>query len=249
MIQPLKNESCALTDEEVATKVLDGETELFEIIMRRHNRRLFRVTRSILRNDAESEDVVQDAYVRAYAHLGSFEGRSKFATWLTRIAVHEALSRKRRDCRTGPMEVEVLAEGDPRHFSEQTTRSPEQQAIDGQLRDLIETAIDRLPLHYRTVFVLRDVQGMDTAETAESLGIQEQAVKTRLHRARKVLKGLLEFHVGCADKAFNFLGARCDRIVAAVLARISETSRADCEHELRVPSLAETFPKLPTQYR
>src|SRR6185503_8277399 len=98
------------------------------------------------------------------------------------IAVHETLSRKRRDSRTDPMEVEVLADGDPRHLSEQKSRSSEQQAIDGQLRDLIETAIDRLPLHCRTVFVLQDVQGMDTAETAESLGIQEQAVKTRLHR-------------------------------------------------------------------
>src|SRR5688572_16441335 len=105
MIQLLSSQLGALTDEEIATKVLDGETELFEILMRRHNRRLFRVTRSILRNDAESEDVVQDAYVRAYAHLGRFEGRSKFATWLTSIAVHEALSRKRRNCRIDPTEV------------------------------------------------------------------------------------------------------------------------------------------------
>ena len=140
----------------------------------------------------------------------------------------------------------MLVERD-RHLSEGTGRSPEQQAIDGQLRDLIETAIDRLPLHYRTVFVLRDVQGMDTAETAESLGIQEQAVKTRLHRARKVLKGLLEFHVGSdADNVFNFLGARCDRIVAVVLARIAVTNNNPVNVSAR--RLHETFPKLLTQY-
>jgi len=221
MIQLPGNEACTLTDEEVADKVLDGETEMFEIIMQRYNRRLYRVTLSILQNDAESEDVVQDAYVRAYAHLRSFEGRSKFATWLTRIAVHEALSRKRRDGRVNSMKAETIAEGDQRHLSEGIGRSPEQQAIDGQMRNLLEAAIDRLPLHYRTVFVLRDVQGLDTAETAESLGIHEQAVKTRLHRARKVLKGLLQVYVGSdADKVFAFLGERCDRIVAIALTRV-----------------------------
>jgi RNA polymerase sigma-70 factor (ECF subfamily) len=222
----LRNETCTLTDEEVAVKVLDGETELFEILMRRHNRRLFRVTRSILRNDSESEDVVQDAYTRAYAHLGSFQGRSKFATWLTRIAVHEALSRKRRAAKIDAIEVDALADGDPRHLSGRTSRSPEQLAIDRQLQAAIARAIDRLPLHHRTVFVLRDVQEMDTAETAECLGIQEQAVKTRLHRARKALKGFLDPHAGAAvETVFNFLGPRCDRMVATVLARITEHTR------------------------
>lgn len=222
MIQLPGNEVSCLTDEEVALKILDGETELFEIIMRRHNRRLFRVTRSILRNDAESEDVVQDAYVRAYAHLGSFERRSTFATWLTRIAIHEALSRKRRAARIDTHEGELLTGCDSREKLDRASRSPEQQAIDGELRAAIETAIDQMPLHYRTVFMLRDVQGMDTAETAESLGIHEQAVKTRLHRARKILRGFLEPRVGpSADGLFNFLGPRCDRIVAAVLARIA----------------------------
>lgn len=234
MIPLLETEAYTLTDEDVVLKVLEGEKELFEILMRRHNRRLFRVARSILQNDSESEDVVQDAYVRAYAHLGSFEGRSKFATWLTRIAIYEALSRKRRDRRIGSMEVEVLADGDPRDLSGRTNRSPEQQAIDDQLRAVIERAIDRLPLHYRTVFMLRDVQGMDTTETAECLGIQEQAVKTRLHRARKALKGFLEVSVGVgAEKVFNFLGPRCDRIVARALAAITTipTSSLDARRE------------------
>ena len=205
-----------LSDEDVVHKILEGEIELFEILMRRHNRRLFRAARSILRNDWEAEDVVQDAYVRAYTHLASFEGRAKFSTWLTRIAVYEALARKRRDSRMDEMEVEVLAAGD------RMNRNPEQQAMDGQLRESIEKAIDQLPLRYRTVFVLRDVQGLDTAETAECLGIEEQAVKTRLHRARNVLKDVLAVQTGATvEHAFNFLGERCDRIVARVMARIS----------------------------
>lgn len=216
------NEVSRLTDEEVAAKVLGGETELFEIIMRRHNLRLFRATRAILRSDAESEDVVQDAYVRAYAHLDSFERRSTFATWLTRIAIHEALSRKRREFRTNTHEGELLTACESREERDPVSRSPEQLVMDGELRAALEEAIDQLPLLYRTVFVLRDVQGLDTAETAESLGIHEQAVKTRLHRARKMLRGLLEPGFGPSpDGLFNFLGVRCNRIVAQVLARIT----------------------------
>lgn len=215
-----------LKDEEVALRVLDGEVELFEIIMRRYNRRLFRVTRSILTSDTEAEDVVQDAYVRAYSHLASFEGRSKFSTWLTRIAIYEALARKRRGEGVDTMEVEAIAERDPGVMLDRANRNPEQQAIDGQLRAVLEGAIDRLPTHYRTVFMMRDVQGMDTAETAECLGIHEQAVKTRLHRARKILKGFLEPQVGVrAEKVFDFLGPRCDRIVTCVMARIAEMRR------------------------
>lgn len=210
-----------LTDEEVALRVLDGEPDLFEILMRRHNRRLFRATRSIISDDAEAEDVVQDAYVRAFAHLSDYEGRSKFATWLTRIAVYEALSRKRRAGRLEALDTDGFDMDHSHYLEDRIHRNPEQQVIDGQLRELLESAIDRLPLHYRTVFVLRDVEGMDTAETAGCLGIQEQAVKTRLHRARGILKEIITVDAGPeAEKVFNFLGERCDRIVAAVLRRI-----------------------------
>ncbi len=211
-----------LSDEHIVHKILQGEIELFEVLMRRHNRRLFRAARSILLNDWEAEDIVQDAYVRAYTHLASFEGRAKFSTWLTRIAVYEALARKRRDSRMDEVEVEVLAAGDPHNLSARTDRNPEQQVMDEELRASIEKAIDQLPLHYRTVFVLRDVQGLDTAETAECLGLGEQAVKTRLHRARNILKDVLTVQAGTTvESAFNFLGERCDRIVARVMARIS----------------------------
>jgi RNA polymerase sigma-70 factor (ECF subfamily) len=209
-------------DEEVARRVLDGEVDLFEIIMRRHNRRLFRVTRSILDSDTDAEDVVQEAYVRAYAHLDTFEGRSKFATWLTRIAVYEALARKRRDARLDAIDRDDAETNEASILPDRTTRDPEQQVMDNQLRAALEHAIDGLPLRYRTVFVLREVQGMDTSETAECLGIQQQSVKTRLHRARRILRDLLGIYAGPgAEKAFNFLGSRCDRIVAAVLARIA----------------------------
>lgn len=218
---PVASAPDQLTDEEVALRILDGEAELFEILMRRHNRRLFRATRSIIEDDAEAEDVVQDAYVRAYAHLDSFEGRSKFATWLTRIAVYEALARKRRGDRIEPLEAGDFDMEHSRFMEDRIHRNPEQQVIDGQLREVLEAAIGRLPLHYRTVFVLRDVEGLDTAETAECLGIQQQAVKTRLHRARGILKEFITTGAGPgAESLFNFLGARCDRIVAAVLRRI-----------------------------
>lgn len=210
-----------LGDEEIVRRILLGERELFEILMRRYNRLLFRATRSILANDSEAEDVMQDAYVRAYTHLRSFEGRSAFSTWLTHIAVHEALARKKRRGRLVVMEPEMLPERDSA-FHNGRRRSPEQTAMDTELRHYIENAIDRLPLNYRTVFMLRDVQGLSTAETAECLDLGEQAVKTRLHRARKMLREDLSRRVGLnAEKVFDFLGERCDRIVAEVMVRIA----------------------------
>lgn len=216
-----------LKDEEVALRVLEGDVNLFEVIMRRYNRRLYRVTRSILASDVEAEDVVQDAYVRAYVHLADFEGRSKFSTWLTRIAIYEALARKRRGEGAAAVDdVEALATRDPGIMLDRSNRNPEQQAIDAELRAVLERAIHRLPAHYRTVFMMRDVEGMDTAETAECLGLHEQAVKTRLHRARRLLKGFLEPKVGVrAEKVFEFLGPRCDHIVAGVMTRITALRR------------------------
>src|SRR5262249_48571804 len=150
---------------------------LYEVLMRRYNQRLFRVARSILRDGAEAEDVMQDAYVRAYEHLGDFAGQAKFSTWLTRIAVHEALRRARRQSRMGNLDfvMETASVKIP---------SPEQQVYDRELRIALERAIDRLPDGYRSVFVLRMVEGLDVAETAGALELGAEAVKTRLHRAR-----------------------------------------------------------------
>lgn len=207
------------TDEEIATRVLAGETELYEIIMRRYNQRLYRVARAILRNDAEAEDVMQDAYVRAYEHLGQFAGRSRFAAWLTKIAVHEALGRLRKHGR-----LEELEAMDPKEAESVLVAggdTPEQQASNTEMGHLLEAAILALPGGYRTVVMMRDVEEMSTAETASALDLTEENVKVRLHRARALLREELYARAGDGrTRAFSFMGARCDRVVRNVLGRI-----------------------------
>ena len=202
------------TDEQVIERVLCGDAQLFELIMRRHNERLYRAIRSILRDEAEVEDAMQAAYLHAYTHLRDFERRSTLATWLTRIAIHEALGRRRRGLRT------VTSEEEPDVAAQ--TRSPEQDASDVEHRRLLRRAIDALPDHFRTVFVLRQVQELSIEETAACLDIEPGTVKTRLHRARALLrrKLLAEIEPGERD-VLPFEAPRCDRVVAAVLASIS----------------------------
>lgn len=215
-------EHAVLTDEEVARRVLLGETPLFEILMRRYNQRLFRVVRGIIRDDSEAEDVVQEAYVNAYTHLDQFAGRAKLSTWLTRIAVNEALARARRGARLDPLEtgsetgdlMDTLSSRDP---------DPERQAVTGEMRATLESAIDTLAPLYRSVLMLRDVEELSTAEAAECLGVTEETVKVRLHRARGMLREKLYDMVGQeAPQAFRFDGARCDRMVRNVMDRIGE---------------------------
>jgi RNA polymerase sigma-70 factor (ECF subfamily) len=204
-----------MPDEGVVARVLAGEPRLFELLMRRYNRRLFRAARAILRNDAEAEDVVQDAWVRAFGHLATFEGRSLFSTWLTRICVHEALARVKKSARLEPLDPEGREE------VVMSTGTPEQGASNGELRRALEEAIDTLPEPLRTAFVLRTVEGMSIAETAEVLGIPEDTVKTRAFRARALLQSRLQERFDAlATGAFEFLGVRCDRMVARVLERI-----------------------------
>jgi RNA polymerase sigma-70 factor, ECF subfamily len=201
-------------DEEVVKRVLGGETALYEILMRRYNQRLYRVARSILRNDAEAEDVMQDAYVRAYQHLNQFAGEAKFSTWLTKIAVYEALARSRRAARYSDGEVMAKITAD--------TPDPERQAYDREVRTVLEGAIDALPEPYRLVFVLRSVEGLSVAETAGCLEIGVEAVKTRLHRARSLLRKDLEQRAGLVTaQAFPFHLSRCDRVVAGVFRKIA----------------------------
>ncbi|HKC61377.1 MAG TPA: RNA polymerase sigma factor [Myxococcales bacterium] len=204
-----------LDDAELVRRIRGGETALFELVMRRYNQRLFRLLRSLLRDEAEAEDVLQDAYVRAYAHLGQLEQPERLASWLTHIAVHEAKARLRRrgrfaDVKEGPLRAVPSPSSDP-----------EQETLGKQLQRVLVSAIDDLPVGYRTVFVLRDVEGMSTAEVSESLRVSEQAVKMRLHRARAALRQVLFDRVGAAAlPPFAFAGDRCDRIVAGVLARL-----------------------------
>jgi RNA polymerase sigma-70 factor (ECF subfamily) len=209
-----------LPDEQVVARVLAGQTALFEILMRRHNERLYRAARAILKDESEAEDVMQQAYVNAYSHLRQFDGRSKFATWLTRIAIHEALARARRRGRYISMDLDADSPVTFLH-PPAPTPDPERQAFARELGGIMESAIDRLPDGLREVFVLRQVEGMNTADVAAVLSVSDAVVKTRLSRARGALRRDLYEHAGiAAANAFPFLRPRCDRVVSAVLARI-----------------------------
>ena len=209
------------TDEEIVDRVRAGETALYEIIMRRYNQRLYRVARAILRDDNEAEDVMQDAYVRAYQHLDQFARRAPFSSWLTRIAVHEALARVRQRNRTQQI-AEGEVEGEFVMNLAEPSPNPEQTASTAELGHLLEEALLALPEQFRTVVIFRDVEELNTEETAEALEISEENVKIRLHRGRAMVRGWLFQRVGAkARDAFPFMGARCDRVVRNVFARLS----------------------------
>lgn len=206
-----------LSDADVVRRVLGGEPALFEVLMRRYNQRVFRATRSVLRGDDESEDAMQQAWLSAYSHLGQFQGTASFSTWVTRIALNEALGRAGRGSHLTSMEE--LLEGHEAMRSKM--QDPEGRAADRELGRMMEEAIDSLPDLYRSVFVLREVEGMSTADAAVALGVSAEAVKIRLHRARLLLRDRLYARAGSAAQgAFAFLGWRCDRMVASVTARI-----------------------------
>ncbi len=210
------------SDQEVVERVKAGETALYEIIMRRYNQRLYRIARAILRDGAEAEDVMQDAYVRAYQYLYQYAGDALFSTWLTRIAVHEALRRLRLRKRNEPLEDSEYDEEGPMSAVE-TSPDPEQRASMAETGQLLEEAIMGLPERFRAVVMMRDVEQMNTAETAEALELTEENVKVRLHRGHALMRGWLFARVGDSGRnAFPFLGARCDRMVAEVFARIGE---------------------------
>ncbi len=204
-----------LSDEEVVSRVRAGEKALFEVLMRRHNQRVYRTARAILRDDTEAEDVMQDAYVRAFQHLDQFEGRSQFSTWLTRIAVNEALSRKRQGSRMAPLE------GAQEESLMTTGSNPEQQTSDTETRALLEAALGKLNDDFHAVFVLRSIEGLSGAEAARCLGVSEDVVKARLSRARRRLRELiLETLEPAFGAVYEFHLSRCDRVVSAVLQRI-----------------------------
>jgi RNA polymerase sigma-70 factor (ECF subfamily) len=210
----------ALSDEQVVALVLEGQTALFEVLMRRHNERIYRAARAILRDEREAEDVMQQAYVNAYAHLRQFDRRAQFSTWLTRIAVNEALSRARRRGRYQSLDQDVPGAAES-PMPTTNEPDPERQAFGRELSTLLEAAVDTLPDGNREVFMLRDIEGLSTAETAESLGVSDDVVKTRLSRARAALRRQLFERAGlAASNAFTFQRPRCDRVVAAVMERI-----------------------------
>jgi RNA polymerase sigma-70 factor (ECF subfamily) len=216
-----------LSDAELATRAHYGDGSAFELIMRRYNRRLFRLARSLLRDDAKAEDVLQEAYLRAYTRLGELVDRQALAAWLARIIVNEALRRLRAMARVISLEEFRAAkagtddEDDMDCGPASDQLDPERLAASGELRRLLEVAVDTLPEEFRTVFVLREVEGLSTAETAAYLTIHPETVKTRLHRARRQLQEVLSVQLLAASPSlFEFQGRRCDRIVGRVLGQL-----------------------------
>jgi RNA polymerase sigma-70 factor (ECF subfamily) len=212
------------TDKEVVKRVLYGEIVLFELLMRRHNQRIYRAVRSILRDDSETEDVMQETYLRAYEHLAQFEGRARFSTWLTRIAVNESIKRLALRGRLDPLEIETPErEGETMSLFQQNPPSPESNVSLSETAAMLEKAIIALPDRYRAVVMLRDLEEMSTGETAEALSLSESNVKVRLHRAHELLRDeLMAMAKSASPLAFGFGSRRCDRMVQAVLNRLVE---------------------------
>ena len=214
----------ALPEAELAAHARAGDREAFRAIMQRCNQRLFRTARSILRDDAEAEDVLQEAYTRAFKAIAGFRGEAGLATWLTRIVLNEARGRLRARRTTVELdEVEAAqASGQVLMFPTRPAgEDPEGSAARAEIRRLLERAVDDLPEAFRVVFILREVEECTVEETAEALAIKPQTVKTRLHRARRLLREALDSQLaGALTGAYPFLGARCARITEAVLARI-----------------------------
>jgi RNA polymerase sigma-70 factor (ECF subfamily) len=220
---PTGLEDTEKTDFELIEQILRGDTKLFELLMRRYNERVYRAARSILRDEHEAEDVMQQAFVNAFTHLRQFSGSSQFPTWLTRIAINEALARVRHQRRYETFNDE---DSHPETLTPPSpAENPERHAFAGELRNLLEWAIDALPDGMREVFMLRDVEGLSTAEVAACLDVSEDVVKTRLSRGRAMLRRLLMERTGAtAPEAFRFYRPRCDRVVAQVLARIAPSA-------------------------
>jgi len=212
------------TDAELANRVAAGEPAAFEALMRRHNRALFRTARAILRDDSEAEDVLQEAYLQAYRGIGAFRGDAKLSTWLARIVANEALGRVRKRARRA--EIVPLQPGASETEIEQVAdqnmdETPERSAQRVEMRRLLEAQIDSLPEDYRVVFVMRAIEEMSVEETAEALEIPQATVRTRLFRARSLLREGLAAKIDLAcEEAFTFAGERCDRIVARVMERL-----------------------------
>jgi RNA polymerase sigma-70 factor (ECF subfamily) len=210
-------DDATLSDEDVVARVRGGDTAVFEILMRRYNQRLFRAARAILRDDADAEDAVQGAYLAAYTHLDQFAGAARFSTWLTRIAVREALGKLRTRRRRGEVDLEGKEE---MLMSDETDDSPEKHAARRELAGVLESAVDALPEIYRIVFMMREIEQLSTQETADVLELSEEAVKVRLHRARAMLRENIYKRANFGS-TFTFGHGRCDRIVAAVMAAIT----------------------------
>ena len=208
-------------DHALIAQVRNGEAAAFEKLMRRYNQRVFRAARSVLRDDAEAQDVVQETFVRAFRHLQDFEERSSVGTWLTRIAVNEAFSRLRRSRLFGSLDNETNPQEGGSYSVESNQPGPEDQASSRELRSVLIAAIDSLSEDLRTVFMLREIEGLSTLETSEVLQLSSEAVRVRFHRARLALRRQVEKQVGEEVQGlFTFAGTRCDATVRQVFSKL-----------------------------
>ena len=220
-----------LTDPELAQRISAGDKQAFELLMRRHNQILYRTARSILKDEAEAEDAVQEAYLLAYRGMSGFRGDAKLSTWLVRIVVNEAIGRARRRRRGAQIiqlsgETREDSEAAEGNMNETLPEQPEAAAERAQTRQLLESKIDELPDAFRTVFVLRALEELSVEESAAALGIPEATVRSRFFRARGLLREALSKEIDLAyGDAFAFAGARCDRIVAGVMAKLEESGK------------------------
>jgi len=213
-----------LPEIELVRRAREREETALRAIMQANNRRLYRLARGILRSDSEAEDVVQETYVRAFVHLDGFRGESSLSTWLSRIAINEALGRVRRETRTVEWgaQTETLPEAEIIHFPlSSAARDPEKSMAQREIQRVVEHAIDELPEVFRMVFIARVMEGMTIEETAGLLCVKPETVKTRLHRARAMLRENVERKIGpVVMDAFPFAGERCERLTGAVLKRL-----------------------------
>lgn len=222
-----------ISDLDIARRIATHDHDAFELLMRRYNQSLYRTARSILKDDAEAEDVLQDAYLLIYRGISNFRGDAKLSTWLTRIVVNEAIAKSRKSSRRADV---IRLDGDMEWNNDATevnmhagvSESPERAAMRAQVRHLLEKKIDGLPDAFRTVFVLRALEEMSGEEVAACLDIPEATVRTRFFRARSLLREALSREIDFAyEEAFSFDGARCDRIVAGVLERLGNSRPGD----------------------
>jgi RNA polymerase sigma factor (sigma-70 family) len=222
----MKASNSAARDIALVERIGHGDHAAFESLMRTYNGKLFRIARAILKDDQDAEDALQDAYLEAYRHLDEFRGASELSTWLTRIVVNQALMRLRKEKRRSSIVpfrtgTSTDAESPETQVPDITSESPSAAAIRGETRRILERRIDELPASFRTVFIMREVEDMGVDEIAECLSISPATVRTRLFRARALLRAALARDVDLATgDVFAFAGARCDRIVAEVLRRV-----------------------------
>ena len=217
IVKPL---SSTAEDNLIIDRILSGEKNLYEVLMRKYNQRLYRISRTYITDEEDINDIMQEAYIKAYEQLARFEKRSQFSTWLIRILINEALARIKRKSRfVNPMIDNDNYFDNNSGSSNNVIPDPEKQSVNEELKRILEKAVDVLPMKYRTVFIMREIEGMSVAETGKCLDLSESNVKVRLNRAKEFLRKELSKSYK-NEEVFSFHLHKCDRIVSHVLDRI-----------------------------